>query len=152
MLTVLRRLGLKPNDYDLHINFPGGVPIDGPSAGISMAVAIASAIKQIPVDNHIAMTGEMSIHGKVKPVGGVVAKVEAAFQAGATKVIIPKENWQEIFAGLNGLEVVPVDSVEEALFHSLGLRFAVTSEPEALPQQDAMSPASVTILHADALE
>ncbi|MED4601185.1 ATP-dependent protease LonB [Paenibacillus validus] len=152
VLTVLRRLGLKPNDYDLHINFPGGVPIDGPSAGISMAVAIASAIKQIPVDNHIAMTGEMSIHGKVKPVGGVVAKVEAAFQAGATKVIIPKENWQEIFAGLNGLEVVPVDSVEEALFHSLGLRFAVTSEPEALPQQDAMSPASVTILHADALE
>lgn len=152
VLTVLRRLGLKPNDYDLHINFPGGVPIDGPSAGISMAVAIASAIKQIPVDNHIAMTGEMSIHGKVKPVGGVVAKVEAAFQAGATKVIIPKENWQEIFAGLNGLEVVPVDSVEEALFHSLGLRFAVASEPEALPQQDAMSPASVTILHADALE
>lgn len=152
VLTVLRRLGLRPYDYDLHINFPGGVPIDGPSAGISMAVAIASSLKQIPVDNQIAMTGEISIHGKVKPVGGVIAKVEAAFQAGATKVIIPKENWQEIFAGLNGLEVVPVDSVEEALFHSLGLRFAVTSEQEGLPQQDAMSPASVTILHADALE
>lgn len=120
VLTVLRRLGLNPYDYDLHINFPGGIPIDGPSAGVSMATAIASAIRQVPVDNKIAMTGEVSIHGKVKPVGGVVAKVEAAFQAGATKVIIPKENWQEIFAGLNGLQVIPVDTVEEVLRCALG--------------------------------
>jgi Lon-like ATP-dependent protease len=122
VLTVLRRLGMNPYDYDLHINFPGGIPIDGPSAGVSMATAIASAIRQVPVDNKIAMTGEVSIHGKVKPVGGVVAKVEAAFQAGATKVIIPKENWQEIFAGLNGgLQVIPVDTVEEVLHHALGI-------------------------------
>ncbi|GAA3408395.1 ATP-dependent protease LonB [Paenibacillus hodogayensis] len=121
VLTVLRRLEMCPQDYDLHINFPGGIPIDGPSAGVSMATAIASAIRNIPVDNHIAMTGEVSIHGKVKPVGGVVAKVEAAFQAGATKVIIPKENWQEIFAGLNGLQVIPVDTVEEVLRHALGI-------------------------------
>ena len=73
-----------------------------------MATAIASAIHKIPVDNHIAMTGEMSIHGKVKPVGGVVAKVEAAFQAGATKVIIPEENWQDIFADLPGLRSLRV--------------------------------------------
>ncbi|MBD2860968.1 ATP-dependent protease LonB [Paenibacillus oceani] len=122
VLTVLRRLGMRPDDYDLHINFPGGIPIDGPSAGVSMATAIASAIHQIPVDNKIAMTGEVSIHGKVKPVGGVVAKVEAAFQAGATKVIIPKENWQEIFAGLNGLQVLAVDTVDEVLQHALGIR------------------------------
>lgn len=121
VLTVLRRLGMNPYDYDLHINFPGGIPIDGPSAGVSMATAIASAIRQIPVDNTVAMTGEVSIHGKVKPVGGVVAKVEAAFQAGATKVIIPKENWQEIFAGLNGLQVIPVETVEEVLHHALGI-------------------------------
>jgi Lon-like ATP-dependent protease len=121
VLTVLRRLGMSPYDYDLHINFPGGIPIDGPSAGVSMATAIASAIRQIPVDNTVAMTGEVSIHGKVKPVGGVVAKVEAAFQAGATKVIIPKENWQEIFAGLNGLQVIPVETVDEVLHHALGI-------------------------------
>ncbi|CAG7630860.1 Lon protease 2 [Paenibacillus solanacearum] len=151
VLTVLRRLGINPYNFDLHINFPGGVPIDGPSAGISMAVAITSAVKQIPVDNHIAMTGEISIHGKVKPVGGVIAKVEAAFQAGVTKVIIPKENWQEIFAGLNGLEVIPVDSIEEALHHALGLEFVRSTDHSVLPQE-AVSPASVTILHADALE
>jgi Lon-like ATP-dependent protease len=115
VLTVLKRLGYKPNDYDLHINFPGGVPIDGPSAGISMATAIASAICQIPVDNKMAMTGEVSIHGKVKPIGGVVAKVEAAFQAGATTVIIPRENWQDIFANLEGIRVIAVDTIEEVL-------------------------------------
>lgn len=151
VLTVLRRLDIRPYDFDLHINFPGGIPIDGPSAGISMAVAITSAIKQIPVDNHIAMTGEISIHGKIKPVGGVIAKVEAAFQAGANRVIIPKENWQEIFAGLNGLQVIPVDSVEEALHHALGMELPVSSEALDLLQEPA-SPASVTILHADALE
>lgn len=152
VLTVLRRLGLQPYDYDMHINFPGGIPIDGPSAGVSMAVAIASAIKRIPVDNHLAMTGEISIHGKVKPVGGVIAKVEAAFQAGATKVIIPKENWQEVFAGLNGLEVIPVDSVEELLHHALGIESAhLAAEPLVTPQE-TVSSASVTILHADALE
>lgn len=151
VLTVLRRLGMNPYNYDLHINFPGGTPIDGPSAGVSMATAIASAINQIPVDNHLAMTGEVGIHGKVKPVGGVVAKVEAAFQAGATKVLIPRENWQEIFAGLNGLEVIPVDSVEEVLFHALNLQTSLTTESAGV-QPDLLPPASVTILHADGLE
>lgn len=151
VLTVLRRLGMNPYDFDLHINFPGGTPIDGPSAGVSMATAIASAMKRIPVDNHLAMTGEVGIHGKVKPVGGVVAKVEAAFQAGATKVLIPKENWQEIFAGLEGLEVVPVDSVEEVLFHALNLEASIMTE-SAGAQPDLLPSASVTILHADGLE
>ena len=151
VLTVLRRLGINPYNYDLHINFPGGTPIDGPSAGVSMATAIASAIKQIPVDNHIAMTGEVGIHGKVKPVGGVVAKVEAAFQAGATKVIIPKENWQEIFGGLNGLEVIPVESVDEVLHHALGIEVSTLTEASGI-QPDVMPPASVTVLHADGLE
>ncbi|GFN33657.1 ATP-dependent protease LonB [Paenibacillus xylaniclasticus] len=113
VLTVLRRYGLRPHDYDLHINFPGGTPIDGPSAGIAMATAIASAIKGEPVNNKLAMTGEVGIHGNVKPVGGVLAKVEAAFQAGAEHVIIPRENWQAIFEGLEGVTITPVDRVEE---------------------------------------
>lgn len=113
VLTVLRRIGLNPQDFDLHINFPGGTPIDGPSAGIAMATAITSAIKGIPIDNKLAMTGEVGIHGNVKPVGGVLAKVEAAFQAGAKTVIIPRENWQAVFADLEGLKVIPVEKVEE---------------------------------------
>ena len=71
VLTVLRRNGFQPENFDLHINFPGGTPIDGPSAGVAMAVAIASAMTKTPVDNKLAMTGEVSIHGNVKPVGGV---------------------------------------------------------------------------------
>lgn len=119
VLTVLRSCGFETMNYDLHINFPGGSPVDGPSAGIAMAVAIASVIKQWPVDNRLAMTGEIGVHGKVKPVGGVLAKAEAAFQAGATRVLIPKENWQEIFANLSsGLQVIPVETIDEVLRHT----------------------------------
>ncbi|TCS96543.1 ATP-dependent protease LonB [Hazenella coriacea] len=115
VLTVLRQTDVKPEDYHLHINFPGGIPLDGPSAGITMAVAIYSAIKEIPIDHRMAMTGELSIHGHVKPVGGVIAKVEAAKQAGATQVIIPKENMQAIFQTMEEIEVIPVDDIQEVL-------------------------------------
>jgi Lon-like ATP-dependent protease len=149
VLTVLRKLGFNTSDYDLHINFPGGVPIDGPSAGISMATAIASAIHKIPVDNKLAMTGEMSIHGKVKPVGGVVAKVEAAFQAGATKVIIPKENWQEMFANLPGVEVLAADSIEEVLEVALGLELHENVIHLPFASERTIPASSLPILHAN---
>jgi Lon-like ATP-dependent protease len=148
VLTVLRKIGMPTSSFDLHINFPGGIPIDGPSAGISMAVAIASAIHKTPVDNHLAMTGEMSIHGKVKPVGGVVAKVEAAFQAGATKVIIPKENWQELFVDLPGVEVVAVDSIEEVLKIALNLDLQDNVIQMPLFPERTVSPSALPILHA----
>lgn len=120
VLTILRRNGFQPENYDLHINFPGGTPVDGPSAGVAMAVAIASALLRQPVDNKLAMTGEVSIHGGVKPVGGVIAKVEAALQAGVETVLIPKENWQAIFEGLEGVRVIPVDRIEEVFRHVFG--------------------------------
>lgn len=120
VLTVLQRIGLNPSNYHLHINFPGGTPIDGPSAGLAIATAIASAIKLVPVNHQIAMTGELGIHGKVKPVGGVVAKVEAAFQAGATTVLIPKDNWQTLFEGLEGLQVIAVETLGDVFRHVFG--------------------------------
>jgi Lon-like ATP-dependent protease len=120
VLTVLRRyLDFNPRDYYIHLNFPGGIPIDGPSAGIAVASAIYSALTGIPVDNKVAMTGEISIRGFVKPVGGVVAKTEAARQAGARKVIIPAENWQECFAQMTDIEVVAVESLDQVFQHVL---------------------------------
>lgn len=148
VLTVIRSLGLEPSDYDLHINFPGGTPIDGPSAGIAMATAIVSAMKGIPVDNTIAMTGEVSIHGKVKPIGGVIPKVEAAFQAGATTVIIPKENWQTLFADLNELKVIPVEYVHEVLEHVFGNKLFHQLEESELPSTDLLSSMPPSFLHA----
>lgn len=148
VLTVLKRLAFDTDYYDLHINFPGGIPIDGPSAGVAMAVAIASAISGIPVSNQIAMTGEISIHGKVKPVGGVVAKVEAAFQAGATKVFIPRENWQQLFADLPEVEVVPVDSIDQLLKQVLGFETLAESNVIQMPGTGERL-ASSTVLHAE---
>lgn len=113
VVTVLRSMGVKASDYDIHVNFPGGIPVDGPSAGVAMATAIFSAINKLPVDNTIAFTGEVSIHGNVKPVGGVVAKVRAAKKAGARKVFIPKENYQSILDEIEGIDVVPVMNLNE---------------------------------------
>jgi Lon-like ATP-dependent protease len=115
VLTVIKRnLGIDPSEYDIHLNFPGGTPVDGPSAGVTMAVAIYSAITNSYVDNKIAMTGEVSIRGKIKGVGGIIPKIEAAIHAGVKRVLIPKENWQEIFNTFD-IEVTPVDSIVEAI-------------------------------------
>ena len=116
VITVLRKfLSVRPEDYDIHVNFPGGIPLDGPSAGVAIVTAIYSAITQIPVDNKLAMTGEVSIRGYVKPVGGIVAKVEAAALAGASRVIIPHENWQESFGERKDILVVPLERIEEVV-------------------------------------
>ena len=152
VLTVLRSLGYEPSNYDLHINFPGGSPVDGPSAGVAMVIAIASSMNEWPVDNKLAMTGEISIHGRVKPVGGVLAKVEAAFQAGATRVLIPKENWLEIFANLEGgLQVIPIEHVDEAFAHTFGHVMEEGAHPAAKPYERAAG-AAIPLLHAEASE
>ena len=115
VITVIRKfLGADPRDYDIHLNFPGGIPIDGPSAGIAIAVAIYSAITEKPVDNMLAMTGEVSIRGEVKPVGGVPAKLEAAVQAGVKRVLIPEANWQDFFGGL-GVDIIRVSRIEQVI-------------------------------------
>jgi Lon-like ATP-dependent protease len=80
---------------------------------VTIATAVYSALLGLKVDNKVAMTGELSIRGLVKPVGGVVAKVEAARQAGAEKVLIPAENYQEIFREFTDVQVIPVERLEE---------------------------------------
>jgi ATP-dependent Lon protease len=113
VITVLRSMGVPAHDFDIHVNFPGGVPIDGPSAGIAMATGIYSAIYEIPIDHTIAMTGEISIHGNVKPIGGVYPKVKAAKKAGAKTVIIPEENMQSFLKEIDGINIIPVSHLNE---------------------------------------
>lgn len=119
VITVLRNMGVATSDYDIHINFPGGIPVDGPSAGIAIATGIYSAIKKAKVLNTVAMTGEVGIHGTVKPVGGIVSKVEAASLAGAKMVIIPKGNEQALLKEMKEIEIIPVETIEEVFERAL---------------------------------
>ncbi len=115
VLTVIRKfLEVDPRDYDIHLNLPGGIPIDGPSAGVTMVTAIYSAIVNEPVDHRVAMTGEISIRGKIKPVGGIVAKIEAAIKAGCQVVIIPKGNYQERFKDFK-IDVIGAEDIQEVI-------------------------------------
>lgn len=116
VITVIERVfNIDCDNYDLHINFPGGAPVDGPSAGISIASAVYSAILNIAVDNEVAMTGELSIHGEVKPIGGVNAKIQAAIKAGAKTIIIPEDNWQDSFKQFKDVKVIPVKNIKEVI-------------------------------------
>jgi ATP-dependent Lon protease len=127
VITVLRSMGVPADEFDIHVNFPGGVPIDGPSAGIAMATGIYSAIYKIPVDHHVAMTGEIGIHGHVKPIGGVYPKVMAAKKAGATTVIVPTENMQSILKEVKGIKIVPVSHLDEVF--EIALKQKMMVEP-----------------------
>ena len=114
--SVLRAVaGIDVADFDLHINVVGGGNIDGPSAGLAIFLALYSAIMKVPLPQDVAITGEISIVGKVRGVGGVVEKVYAARQAGMRRVLIPKENARDVDAGLAGLDIVTVTSVDYAL-------------------------------------
>ncbi len=113
-LTLLRRLGYPVDRYDLHINFPGGTPVDGPSAGVAMAAVAASALTGRAIDGCAAMTGEVGVRGEVHPVGGVPAKVDAARRAGLSRVVIPADNWIDRFSTC-GVTVTPVKTLEQAL-------------------------------------
>jgi len=114
--AVVRKItGEDLANYDIHVNIIGGGRIDGPSAGTAILTAIISAITGKTIRQDVAVTGEISIQGKVKAVGGVFEKAYGAKQAGIKTVIIPKENEKDIPAGHLGLEICPVEQVEDAL-------------------------------------
>ncbi|WP_113154936.1 endopeptidase La [Nitratireductor sp. OM-1] len=119
--------GIEPPVFDkkdIHVHVPeGATPKDGPSAGVAMATAIVSIMTGIPVRKDIAMTGEITLRGRVLPIGGLKEKLLAALRGGIKKVLIPEENAKDL-ADIpenvkNGLEIVPVSRVGEVLEHAL---------------------------------
>ncbi|WP_407306107.1 Lon family ATP-dependent protease [Desulfosporosinus sp. SB140] len=116
--AVIRELtGENLRNYDVHVNVVGGAKIDGPSAGLATTLAIYSALKQRPLRQDVAVTGEISIQGKVKPVGGIYEKIFGAKQAEVRKVIIPLDNMADVPQSLRGIEVVGVSTIDEAIKH-----------------------------------
>lgn len=114
--SVVRMVtGKDIHDYDLHINVVGGGNIDGPSAGTAILTAIISAITGQPIRQDTAVTGEISLQGRVRPVGGVFEKAYGAKQAGISRLIIPSENTKDIPKHHLGLEIFPVSRAQEAL-------------------------------------
>ncbi len=136
------RLGL-PRDFyrnvDIHIHVPeGAIPKDGPSAGITMATALASALSKIPVRRDIAMTGEITLRGKVLPIGGLKEKLLAALRVGIKEAIIPKENEKdmtEVPANIrDNMKIHPVENMDQVLLIALERPLpAIAEVTEVLP-------------------
>jgi ATP-dependent Lon protease len=118
-----RELGLNPDFFkgkEVHIHLPeGAIPKDGPSAGITMAMALLSAISGKPASNLVAMTGEITLRGNVIPIGGLNEKLIAAKRNGIKTVLIPKENeidLKEIQDKVTeNLEIIPIEKIEDAI-------------------------------------
>ncbi|SEF98883.1 ATP-dependent Lon protease [Caloramator fervidus] len=113
--SVIRKItGIDISNYDIHVNIVGGGNVDGPSAGAAITVAILSAITGKKVRQDTAITGEISLLGDIKPVGGINEKIYGAMQAGMKRVIIPKENLEEVYKDYD-IEIIPVSSIEEVI-------------------------------------
>jgi ATP-dependent Lon protease len=126
--------GIKPPMFeqrDIHVHVPeGATPKDGPSAGVAMATSIISVLTGIPVRRDVAMTGEITLRGRVLPIGGLKEKLLAALRAGLATVIIPAENEKDLAEipdnVKSGLKIMPVATVEEVL------KIALVRPPEAI--------------------
>lgn len=112
--TVIRKLtGIDLNDYDVHLNAIGGGKIDGPSAGAAITICILSSILNKPIRQDVAITGEISIKGKIKPVGGIFEKIYAARRKGLKHVIIPKENENDVPKNLSDINVICAETIND---------------------------------------
>lgn len=113
-LAAVRLLTDKdPDDFDIHINIVGGGNIDGPSAGAALAMAVYSAIEKKPLRQDWALTGEIALSGKIKPVGGIAEKAFGARQAGMKGVIIPKKNEPDISGKLGTMEIACAETIQD---------------------------------------
>jgi ATP-dependent Lon protease len=136
------RFGIKPTLFekrDIHVHVPeGATPKDGPSAGVAMATSIVSILTGIPVRRDIAMTGEITLRGRVLPIGGLKEKLLAALRAGITTVFIPKENEKDLAEIPDNvkkhLKLVPVADVDEVIAQALARR------PEAIEWEEPPEP------------
>jgi ATP-dependent Lon protease len=137
-----RLLGVEPSRFDttdIHIHVPeGATPKDGPSAGVAMVTSIVSVLTKIPVKSSVAMTGEVTLRGRVLPIGGLKEKLLAALRGGIKTVLIPKENEKDLAEipdnVKKGLKIIPVGNVDEVL------QVALTRVPEALAEEEPISP------------
>jgi len=136
--SVVRRItGEDLSNYDVHVNVVGGGDIDGPSAGAAILVAVISAIQGRPVRQDVAVTGEISVRGRVKPVGGLYQKIYGARQSGVREVVIPEENKDDLPAAVPGVKLRLVGSIEEVLDIVLAGSGKVASPASAPPRQAA---------------
>lgn len=103
------------SDYDVHVNIVGGGNIDGPSAGLAVFLAIYSSLKELPIPQDLAVTGEISVRGKVCPVGGIAEKLYGAARSGLGRVFLPKENENEIPQGMKSLKVRSFENVADVV-------------------------------------
>jgi ATP-dependent Lon protease len=142
-----QKLGIDNNFYkelDLHIHIPeGAIPKDGPSAGITMCTSLVSALTHRPARREVAMTGEITLRGRVLPIGGLKEKLLAAHRGGIRKVVIPKENEKDLKdipkVVLRQMEIVPVEHMDEVLGHALVLgqgERLFTNDDMAIPVEE----------------
>ena len=127
MRTVTEKYGISSTFYkdsDIHIHFPeGAIPKDGPSAGVTMVTAIISALGNIPVKRTVAMTGEVTLRGKVLPIGGLKEKTLAAYRSGISTVLLPSANMKDLdeidTEAKEHLTFIPCETVSDVLSAAL---------------------------------
>jgi ATP-dependent Lon protease len=146
--------GIEPPRFDkrdIHVHVPeGATPKDGPSAGVAMVTAIVSVMTGIPVRRDVAMTGEITLRGRVLPIGGLKEKLLAASRGGMKTVIIPEENAKDLVeineSIKKGLEIVPVSRMDEVLARAL------VRKPEAITWDEETSKSGVPAVAEPAVE
>ncbi|MBX4986083.1 endopeptidase La [Rhizobium lentis] len=152
--------GIEPPMFeknDIHVHVPeGATPKDGPSAGVAMATAIVSIMTGIPVNKHVAMTGEITLRGRVLPIGGLKEKLLAALRGGIKKVLIPEENAKDLAEipdnVKNSMEIIPVSRMGEVIKHALirrpePIEWDGTVETPVITSVEGLDDSGATIAH-----